>query len=71
MQKNKALKIVNLILAFLFVGIAISGIFQDFIPYETFRTFHPLTGYALVITVCIHIFLNFNWIKVNYLKRKK
>ena len=71
MQKNKALKIVNLILAFLFVGIAISGIFQDFIPYETFRPFHHLTGYALVITVVAHIFLNFNWIKANYLKRKK
>ena len=71
MKKNEALKIVNLILALLFIGIAISGIFQDFIPYETFRTFHPLTGYALIITVAAHIFLNFNWIKVNYLKRKK
>ncbi|HCT62787.1 MAG TPA: hypothetical protein DIC19_01665 [Erysipelotrichaceae bacterium] len=71
MQKNKLLKIVNLILAFLFVSIAISGIFQDYIPYELFSKFHPLTGYALVITVAVHIFLNFNWIKANYLKRKK
>jgi hypothetical protein len=75
MNRVKALKITNLLLFFVFLGIAISGLtamlFPGLIPYATFRVAHPLTGAALVALVVTHLFLNFNWIKANYLKKKK
>ncbi len=75
MNRVKALRITNVLLFLVFVGIAISGLtaflFPGLIPYSTFRVAHPLTGVALVALVIIHLSLNFNWIKANYLKKKK
>ena len=75
MNRVKALRITNVLLFLVFVGIAISGLtamlFPGLIPYSTFRVAHPLTGATLVALVMVHLFLNFNWIKANYLKKKK
>jgi hypothetical protein len=75
MNRVKALKVVNLLLFFVFLGIAISGLtamlFPGLIPYSTFRVAHPFTGAAFVLLVVAHLVLNFNWIKANYLKKKK
>lgn len=75
MNRVKALKVVNLLLFFVFFGIAISGLtamlFPGLIPYSTFRVAHPFTGTTFVALVIAHLILNFNWIKANYLKKKK
>jgi hypothetical protein len=75
MNRVKALRVVNVLLFLVFLGIAISGLtaflFPGLIPYSTFRLAHPLTGIALIALVIIHLVLNFNWIKANYLKKKK
>jgi cytochrome c biogenesis factor len=75
MNRVKALRITNLLLFLVFMGIAISGLtamlFPGLIPYSTFRVAHPFTGATFVALVITHIALNFNWIKANYLKKKK
>ena len=75
MNRVKALKVVNMLLFLVFVGIAFSGLtamlFPGLIPYSIFRVAHPFTGATFVTLVVIHIILNFNWIKANYLKKKK
>jgi len=70
MAKNnlKLLKIVNPILAILFIGQAISGIFHEVIPYEIFVKVHGSAGYLLAAAATVHIILNWSWIKVNFLK---
>ena len=75
MNRVKALRVVNVLLFLVFLGIAISGttafLFPGLIPYSTFRLAHPLTGITFVALVVVHLVLNFNWIKANYLKKKK
>jgi hypothetical protein len=74
MNKVKALKYVNIIMAVLFVMVALPGMLQSQFPgiidYGTFRRVHPLAGNLFVLAAIAHIYLNFNWIKANILKRK-
>jgi hypothetical protein len=69
MKKAALLKIVNPILALLFLGQAMGGIFHDLVPYEVFRISHPLGGYALVVAVVVHVTLNWTWVKGVLFKR--
>lgn len=64
----KLLKIINPILAILFIGQAFSGIFHAVIPYEVFEKVHGSAGYLLAAAVTVHVVLNWNWIKVNFLR---
>ncbi|MBN1760114.1 MAG: hypothetical protein JW863_17440 [Chitinispirillaceae bacterium] len=68
--KLKALKIVNPIIAVLFIGQALSGIFHGVIPWEIFEKVHGTVGYFLAAGVTVHFILNWNWIKTNFLKPK-
>ncbi len=75
-SRVKMLRIVNLLLALVFIGVAFGGLVRMFtgdslIPYATFNQIHPISGLIFVILVIAHIYLNFNWIKANYLKKKK
>lgn len=73
MDRQRWLKIVNTLLALAFLMTATGGIVRffapDLIPYELFRLVHPLFGLMLVLLACIHIFLNFNWIKSAYFRK--
>lgn len=75
MNKLKALRIINLLLMIVFFFLASSGLLYWIgwldIPYSTFSLIHPITGLSLVILVILHLILNFNWIKANYLKKRK
>jgi thiosulfate reductase cytochrome b subunit len=75
MNRQKYLRVVNVIIALLVLSLALSGMIRklapSLIPYQTFSIAHPLTGFLFVFFICVHIFLNFNWIKANYFKRKK
>jgi predicted ferric reductase len=75
MNKLKTLRIVNFLLIIVFFSIASSGLLYWArwlnIPYATFKIVHPITGLTLVVLVLIHLVLNYNWIKANYLKKRK
>jgi uncharacterized membrane protein YraQ (UPF0718 family) len=66
----KLLKIVNPIIAVLFIGQAASGIFHEAIPYQVFGKVHGSIGLLLVAGVTVHLILNRNWIKANFLKSR-
>ena len=73
MKKTVLLKIINPILALLFITQALSGIFHNFlmeVSYEAFEVIHEFGGYIFVFLVVVHFTLNWNWIKSTFLKRK-
>jgi hypothetical protein len=71
MTKAKALKLLNPILAILFLNQALSGIFHDSIPYEIFEKAHGAAGYFLAAVIVVHIFLNWTWIKNTFFRKAK
>ena len=71
MNKQKSLRIVNLLIAALILLLAGTAVFNETIPYAIYSKIHPLTGYLLSFFVLLHVTLNFSWIKANYLKRAK
>lgn len=75
MDRQGLLKIVNIVLALAFLMTAVGGVVRffapDLMPYELFRAVHPLFGLAFVTLACIHIFLNFNWIKSAYMRKSR
>lgn len=71
MKKNKMLKIINPFLALFFLSQVTTGIFHDLLTeysHEAFEIIHGFGGFILVILVIIHIILNWQWIKTNFLK---
>jgi hypothetical protein len=64
MLRIKLLKIINLFLALSFL-LQIATIFLS-----NFKL-HGINGVILITLVFLHIILNFNWIKSNYLKLNK
>ena len=71
MNKQKALKIINVLLILDFLGLVSTAVLDDVIPRELFEKIHPSFGLTLVVLVIIHIILNFTWIKTTYFKTKK
>lgn len=71
MNKPKMLKIVNPIMTIVFLCLAGSGLAHDLIPYEIFHAVHGKLGFTFVLLAFTHIYLNWNWIKSQFLKKKK
>ncbi|HOV33319.1 MAG TPA: DUF4405 domain-containing protein [Candidatus Hydrogenedens sp.] len=69
MKKSKMLKITNIVLLLLFVNQALSGLFNDFISRGLFELLHEFGGIVLIITVLIHLILNWGWIRSTFFKR--
>jgi hypothetical protein len=67
MNKAKALKVLNPVLAIVFLFQALSGLLPAVVPYNA----HRAGGIALVIGIGLHLFLNWGWIRANFLKRRK
>jgi hypothetical protein len=65
MKKTTALKILNPILAVLIAFQLVSALFPAQIPYDA----HRYAGIAIFCGIGLHLFLNWNWIKANLLKR--
>ena len=73
MNKSMLLKIINPILILLFLSQALTGIFHDAVQelsYESFKIIHGIGGYVFAAIAVFHFYLNWNWIKNNFLKRK-
>ena len=69
MSKNKALKIVNIILLILLINQFLTGIFGMELPYAVFQWCHKRAAYVLLAVAAVHLVLNWNWVKANYYKK--
>ncbi|HRY84368.1 MAG TPA: DUF4405 domain-containing protein [Candidatus Cloacimonadota bacterium] len=69
-MKIKALKIVNPILALVFILIIVSLVWLKINGSETAAEMHELCGQIFGILAIVHIYLNWAWIKLNIFKIK-
>ena len=70
MTKATALKILNPILALLFLNQAATGLLADELPREAFEILHEGGAYVLIAAVALHVFLNWNWVKATFFRKK-
>ncbi|MBN2657634.1 MAG: hypothetical protein JXR86_11290 [Spirochaetales bacterium] len=70
MKKAKALKILNALMAADFLLIVITAITHDFwLERGIYGTLHALPGFLFAGMTVLHLFLNREWIKKNYMKK--
>jgi len=69
MKRNTMLKILNPILAVFFLNQAITAIFRDSLSRPAFEILHKTAGMILLSLIALHIILNSNWVKANYLSK--
>lgn len=76
MNKQKILKLINLLLILDWLVVVLSILFYRFIPsalqgsiilYET----HWIGGIIFILLTIIHFSLNFKWVKSTYFKHRK
>ena len=70
MSKNKALKVVNLVLLVLIINQMVGAFLYGGISHELFEWGHERAGMLLAVVVAVHLGLNWNWVKANYFKKK-
>ena len=70
MSKNKALKVVNVVLLVLIINQAATGMLAMKLPHEVFEWGHARAAFVLLAVAAVHILLNWNWVKANYFKKK-
>jgi heme A synthase len=71
MSKNKALKVVNVLLLVLLINQAATGMLAMKLPHEVFEWGHQRAAYVLLTVAAVHTLLNWNWIKASYFKKGK
>jgi hypothetical protein len=69
MKKKTAHKIINPIMFVLIINQAVTALLHQKLSPETFETLHEGSGFILASLVVVHLILNFNWIKLNYLHK--
>jgi len=69
-MKTKLLKIVNPLLAVLFIVIVTAALLHETISSENYKFFHVLPGFLFSFLVLVHFFLNFGWVKSQIRKKK-
>ena len=69
MKRNDMLKIVNPVLAVLLINQLFTALLHDLLPKEVFEVLHGGGGITLAVVATIHIILNWNWVKANFLKK--
>ena len=70
MKKSTLLKIVNPILAGVFLYQVVTGLTHEIIPESIFETVHVAGAFTLIFFVIIHLILNWNWVKLNFFKKR-
>ena len=69
MNKTKALKILNPILGVLLLNQLLVGLLHDALPRKVFEVMHEGGGVLLALGVLLHLILNWNWVRTNFLKK--
>lgn len=68
MKRSNMLKVLNPILAVLFLNQILTGAFHGALPHEAFEILHEVSGFVLAGVVVLHVILNWNWVKANFFK---
>lgn len=72
MNKNKWLKIINLLLGIDLLVVALTGILQNPLhDLEILKMIHRPSSNLFVLLSIVHIILNWSWIKANVRKNSK
>jgi hypothetical protein len=71
MDKRTALKIVNPVLALLVLNQPFSAFLYSMTHREVFDNMHVGGGIALLVLAAIHLMLNWNWVRINFLQDAK
>jgi hypothetical protein len=69
MTRNKALKIVNVVLLVLLLNQICSGLFRENYSRDAFEWLHVRAVWLLIAVTAVHIVLNWNWVKASYFKK--
>ena len=69
MNKTKALKYINPIIAVLILSQLLSGLFHSMLYYKTFEVLHKSGGIFLFVGVLAHVVLNWGWVKSTFLRK--
>jgi len=69
MNKTKALRFLNPILGVLVLNQLLVGLSHDALSRKVFEVMHEGGGILLVLGVLLHLILNWNWVRANYLKK--
>lgn len=70
MKKNSVFKVLNPILAILFLNQILTGLFNEVIPEKTYGLIHGGGGFLIAIAVVVHVIFNWNWVKANFYPKK-
>ena len=71
MKRSTLLKVVNLVLAVLFLNQVLTGLFHSALPHEAYEVLHEGGGIAFAIAGLLHLILNWNWVKANFLPKPR
>lgn len=71
MNKTAALKVVNPALAVLMLNQPFSVLLAAVTGWDLFEGLHVLGGILLLTAAAVHLLLNWTWVELNLLKRKK
>ena len=69
MMRTFVLKIVNPILGVLLLNQVLTGLLHDMLPHNAYEVLHEGGGIVFAIAALLHVVLNWNWIKANFLRK--
>jgi len=69
MNRQKVLKVLNVVMLVDFLGLVTTVLLNDTLPRNVFYKIHPLFGSILLLLIIVHLVLNWNWIKTSYRKK--
>jgi hypothetical protein len=68
MYKPRLLKIVNAVLFVCIVNQIATGLLSDLANKDVFEILHPVGGILTALMAAAHVFLNWAWVKSNFLR---
>lgn len=69
MKRNDALKVINPLLGIFLVNQVLTGLLNKSLPHEVFEVLHKGGGILFTIAAILHVTMNWNWIKANFLPK--
>lgn len=69
MTRTSALKIVNPILGVFLLNQVITGLLRDMLSREAYEVLHEGGGIVFALVTLLHVVLNWNWIRANFLRK--
>ena len=70
MQRNSILKVVNPILGILVLNQIVTGLLRGVLPRRVFVFMHEWGGLFVAAAVALHVYLNWNWVRANFFRRR-